>query len=182
MVSLSETDFLEYVTSVDNLKNMGKATVDIKGLISNIELLQILEGIQARSTTNKEWKGTIDKAITYIKSDKEVEKGGPDLEKKAIRDLIKKINAVVETTSNTYYMAPHCTTFKDCLEEIASNPDKNKEYARLVGVDAQVVSNDIYQFLNPSIMDLIVLKADNFNTLDNFSFSSADHAVNLFDL
>jgi len=36
--------------------------------------------------------------------------------------------------------------------------------------------------LNPSIMDLIVLKADNFNTLDNFSFSSADHAVNLFDL
>ena len=182
MVSLSQTDFLEYVTSVENLNNMGKATVDIKGLISNTELLQILEGIRARGTTNKEWKGVIDKAVTFIKSDKKVERGEPDLEKKAIRDLIKKINTVVESTSNTYYMAPHCTTFKDCLEEIASNSDKNKEYAQLVGVDAQVVSNNIYQFLNPSIMDLIVLKADNFDTLDNFSFSSADHAVNLFDL
>jgi len=182
MVSLSQTDFLEYVTSVENLNNMGKATVDIKGLISNTELLQILEGIRERGTTNKEWKGVIDKAVTFIKSDKKVERGEPDLEKKAIRDLIKKINTVVESTSNTYYMAPHCTTFKDCLEEIASNSDKNKEYAQLVGVDAQVVSNDIYQFLNPSIMDLIVLKADNFDTLDNFSFSSADHAVNLFDL
>ena len=183
LVTLSETDFLEYVTSVENLNNMGKATVDIKGLISNIELLQILEGIQARGTTNKEWKGVIDKAVTYIKSDKEVEKGEPDLEKKAIRDLIKKINAVVESTSNTYYMAPHCTTFKDCLEEIASNSDKNKEYARLVGVDAQVVSNDIYQFLNPSIMDLIVLKAGKLDSMDHFASSSSKHSETfLFDL
>ena len=115
------------------------------------------------------------------KKDKK-EKKEVDPEKKAMRDLIKKITSIVEGTANTYYMSPNCTTFKDCLAEIACNPDKNAEYVKLVGVDADVVYNDIYQFLNPSIMDLIITKADKLDSMDNFSFSSSDHAVNLFDL
>jgi len=51
-----------------------------------------------------------------------------------------------------------------------------------VGVDANVVANNIYQFLNPSIMDLIITKADKLDSMDNFSFSSSDHVANLFDL
>ena len=183
MILLTETDFIEYVTSVENLNNMGKATMDIEGLISNIDILDILDSIKTQSTTNKEWKGVIDKAVTYIKSDKDKEKGEPDLEKKAIRDLIKKISSVVECTSNTYYLAPYSSTFKDCLAEISCNPDKNAEYNRLVGLDAEVVYNDIYQFLNPSIMDLIITKADKLDSMDNMSSSSSKHSeVFMFDL
>jgi hypothetical protein len=180
MILRSETDFIEYVTSVTNLNNMGKATMDIEGLVSNIDLLDILDSIKNQPTTNKEWGGVIDRAVSYIKADRE--KGEPDPEKKAIRELIKKISSVVECTSNTYYMAPHSSTFKDCLAEIACDPDKNAEYTRLVGVDADVVYNDIYQFLNPSIMDLIITKASKLDSMDNFSYSSADHASNIFDL
>jgi hypothetical protein len=183
MVSLSETDFLEYVTSVDNLKNMGKATIDMKGLISNIDLLQILQDIQINSNTSKEWKGVIDKAVTYIKSDEVKEKGEPDEENKSIRDLIKKISSVVESTSNVYYMAPNQNTFKECLSEIALNPNKNAEYTRLVGVGSDIVYNEIYQFLNPSIMDLIIAKASKLDSMDNFASSSSKHSSdNLFDL
>ena len=182
MVSLSQTDFLEYVTSVENLNNMGKATIDIKGLVSNIALLEILQGIQSKPTTSKEWKGIIERAITFIQSDKDKEKSEPDEEKKAIRDLIKKINSVVECTSNTYYLAPYQSTFKDCLSEIASDPEKNAEYNRLVGVDAEVVYNHITPFLNESIMNMIINKAEKLDSMDNFSFISADHAVNMFDL
>ena len=182
MIKLTSTGFLELVTSPENLKNMGKATIDIKGLISNIALLEILQSIQSKPTTSKEWKGVIEKAITFIQSDKDKEKSEPDEEKKAIRDLIKKINSVVECTSNTYYLAPYQSTFKNCLSEIACNPNKNAEYIRLVGVDAEVVYNDIVPFLNESIMNMIINKADKLDSMDNFSFSSADHAVNLFNL
>ena len=182
MIKLTSTDFLEYVTSVENLNNMGKATIDIKGLVSNIALLEILQGIRSKPTTSKEWKGVIEKAITFIQSDKDKKKSEPDEEKKAIRDLIKKINSVVECTSNTYYLAPYQSTFKNCLSEIACDPNKNAEYIRLVGVDAEVVYNDIVPFLNESIMNMIINKADKLDSMDNFSFSSADHAVNLFNL
>ena len=182
MMSLSQTDFLEYVTSVENLNNMGKATIDIKGLISNAELLEILQGIQSKSSTSKEWKGVINKAVTYIQSEEVKEKGQQDEEKKAIRDLVKKINSVVECTSNTYYLAPYQSTFKDCLSEIACNPNKNAEYNRLVGVDAEVVYNEITPFLNESIMNMIINKADKLDSMDNFTSSSSPHLPNLFNL
>lgn len=182
MITFTEGDYLQYVTSVENLNNMGKATIDMEGLIANIDLLDILDGIQSNANTSKEWKGIIKKAQTFIQSEDKKEKKEVDPEKKAMRDLIKKITSIVECTANTYYMAPNSTTFKDCLAEIACNPDKNAEYTRLVGVNADVVYNDIYQFLNPFIMDLIITKADKFDSMDNLSFSSSDHAVNLFDL
>lgn len=176
MIDYTEGDYLQYVTSVENLNNMGKATIDMEGLIANIDLLDILDGIQSNTNTSKEWKGIIKKAQTFIQSEDKKEKKEVDAEKKAMRDLIKKITSIVECTANTYYMAPNSTTFKDCLSEIACNPDKNAEYTRLVGVNADVVYNDIYQFLNPSIMDLIITKADKLDSMDNFSSSSSKHS------
>jgi len=181
MLSLTEADFVEYVTSETNLKNMGKATMDTKNLVSCMHLLDILEVIKGSKNTDKKNKGIIDNAITYIK-ETEKSKAEIDPEKKSIKDLIKMVSNIVDCTANTYYLAPNETTFKDCLAEIASNPDKNAEYARLVGLDAEVVYNDIYQFLNNSIMDLIITKTREFDSMDNFSFSSADHGVNLFNL
>ena len=174
MIQWTEGDYLQYVTSVENLNNMGKATIDIEGLISNIDLLDILQNVQSNSNTSKEWKGIIKKAQTFIESEKKKEKGEVDIEKKSMKDLIKKINSIIESTANTYYMA-QCTTFKDCLVEIACNPDKNAEYTRLVGVDADIVHNHIYQFLNCSIMDLIITKANKLDSMDNFSSSSSKH-------
>jgi hypothetical protein len=182
LVKLSETDFLEYITSKDNLENMGKATIDIQGLINNINILQLLNGIESRSTTSNEWKSAVKKAKTFIESDGKKVKSEPDKEKKAIRELIRKISSIVDTSANTYYMSPSSTSFQDCLKVIANDPNKNAEYVNLVGIDAEVVLNQIYHFFNPSIMDMIILKAEHFDSMDNFNFSSSDHAINLFDL
>ena len=140
----------------------------------------MLENIQS-NTTNDKWRGVLDKARTYIKSNNK-EKNQIDPEKKAIRDLIKKINVIVDSASNAYYMAPNCNSFKDCLVEIASNSNKNAEYINLVGISADVVYNEICNFLNLSFMDLIILRADNCDFQHNFNFSSVDHTSNLFDL
>ena len=179
LITLSKDDFLKYITSVENLGNMGKATIDIEGLLSNTSLLKMLENIQS-NTTNDKWRGILDKAHTYVKSNNK-EKNQVDPEKKAIRDLIKKINVIVDSASNVYYMAPNCNSFKDGLVEIASNPNKNAEYINLVGIGADVVHDEICNFLNLSFMDLIILRADNCDFQHNFNFSSEDHPSNLFN-
>ena len=181
LIKLSQSEFLEYITSSENLENMATAQIDLKGLINHVDLLSILEGVSSHSSTNREWKGIIDKAQTYIKSEPN-SKGEEDLEKKAIKDLVKKIYSIVQTSANTYYMAPNSSTFKDCLETISNDTNKTEEYTKLVGVDPQVVLNDIYQFLPETFMNMIILKTEEFDSYDNFNFSSSDHATNLFDL
>jgi hypothetical protein len=174
MIYLSETDFIEYVTSDVNLNNMGKATADLNNVGSLVDLLDTLKDIKSNSNTDKNNKGIIDRAITYI-SDTDKERGEIDPDKKAIKDLIKMIGRVVDCTSNTYYMAPDFTTFKDCIADIACDPDRNVEYVSLVGLDAEVVYNEVYPFLNTSIMDLIITKARECDSLDNFSSSTSMH-------
>lgn len=182
MIKLTPTNFLELATFPENLTNMGMATIDIEGYLSDPDkMLEILQDIKVKPTLCKQFGGVIDKAITYIQSE-EVKKNGIDDKHKAIRDLVKKIHSVVKCTSNTYYLAPYQSTFKDCLLDIASNPNKNAEYNRLVGVDAEVVYNNIVPFLNESMMNMIIIQADKFDSMDNFSFSSSAHAYNLFDL
>jgi len=185
LITLSKDDFLKYITSVENLDNMGKATIDIDGILSNASLLKMLENIQSKSTTDKkEWGGVLNKAITFIKSGNKdnKDKGKIDQEKKIIKDLIKKIEVIVDSASNAYYMAPNCISFKDCLLEIASTPNKNAEYINLVGIGADVVYDEICNFLNIPVMDLIILREDRCDSQDNFNFRSVDHVSNLFNL
>ncbi len=181
LIKLSEADFLEYITSKDNLENMASAQVDMKGLISNIDLLSILEGVKTHNSTDKEWKGVIDKAKTYIetvkKSDSEV-----DENKKSIKDLIKKIHSIIKTSGNVYYMSPDSQTFRDCLEEISNNPSKNDEYVSLVGIDARIVLDNVCQFLPETFMDLIILKSSEFDSQDNFTFNSDDSPMHIFNI
>ena len=72
---------------------------------------------------------------------------------------------MVECTSNTYYLSPYQSTFKDCLSEIVSNPDKNAEYNRLVGVDAEVVYDNILPSMNQSMMNMIIIQANKFDSI-----------------
>ena len=181
MIQWTEGDYLQYVTAVENLNNLGKAIVDYKNLLSKIDLLELLESVKSSLNTSSEWKGAIDKALTFIKSGESKERNIDD-EKKAMRDLIRKITAIIDCTANTHYLAPYASTFKYCLAEIAMDPDKNAEYVRLVGIDAEVVYNEIYQFLPSHVMDLIITKTSEFDSMDNFSFSTVDHAPKLFDL
>ena len=63
------------------------------------------------------------------------------------------------------------------------NPDKNAEYVRLVGIDAEIVYNDLYQYLPTQAMDLIITKTEQFDSMDNFNTTTSKHSeVFLFDL
>ena len=181
MIDYTEGDYLQYVTSVENLNNMGKATIDIEGLLNNIDLLNILKGVESNPNTSKEWKGAIKKALTWQPKEEKQERQVDD-DNKSMRDLMNKMMTIVDCTANTYYMAPNSTTFKDCLAEIASNPDKDAEYIKLVGVSANVVNNDLYRFFNPWAMDLIITKSHDFDAMDNFSTTSGKHVQSMFDL
>ena len=182
MIQWTEGDYLQYVTSVENLNNLCKATIDIVGLLSNIDLLELLEGIASNPNTSNEWKGAIKKAETFIKLNETKERKVDD-EKKAMRELLKKVCAIIDCTANTHYLAPYANTFKYCLAEIAMNPDKNAEYVRLVGIDAEIVYNDLYQYLPTQAMDLIITKTEQFDSMDNFNTTTSKHSeVFLFDL
>ncbi len=182
MIQWTEGDYLQYVTSVENLNNLCKATIDIVGLLSNIDLLELLEGIASNPNTSKEWKGAIKKAETFIKLNETKERKVDD-EKKAMRELLKKVCAIIDCTANTHYLAPYANTFKYCLAEIAMNPDKNAEYVRLVGIDAEIVYNDLYQYLPTQAMDLIITKTEQFDSMDNFNTTTSKHSEEfLFDL
>ena len=172
LIKLTEVDFLEYVTSKDNIENMASAVIDMNSLLNDVNLLDMLDNVKVL-TVNKEWKGIIDKARTYIKTERI--KGEVDPEKKAIRDLIRKIRTIIQTAGNAYYISPYSTSFKECLEVISSDSDKNGEYYGLVGVDAGVVLNNIYQYLPETFMNLLITKMDKFDTQDNFGYSSSSH-------
>ncbi len=177
---VSENDFLTYITSTVNLNNIASAIIDIPGIINNIDLISLLDNVTT-SSVSKEWAGVINKAKTFIQTEKR-EKGEVDTDKKAIRDLIKKIHRIVDTTANTFYLSPSSSTFEDSLEVIASNEDKNQEYFNLVGVSAQVVLNDIVEFLPTKFMNLIINKTSNLQSYDRFDNQHANHTNGLFSL
>ena len=177
---VEENDFLTYITSTENLNNMASAVIDIPGIINNLDLISLLDGVDT-SSVNEEWAGVINKAKTFIQTETR-EKGEVDPDKKAIRDLIKKIHRIVDTTGNTFYLSPSSTTFEDSLKVIAANDDKNDEYYNLVGVSAQVVLNDIIQFLPTKFMNMIVTKTSKLQVHDRFDFQHSSHQEGLFSL
>ena len=181
LIKLSESDFLEYITSPENLENMATATIDMKSLLTNLDILELLQNVRTNSSTNKEWKGIIDRAVTYIKTERSV--GEVDSEKKEIRDLIRKVQSIIQTVGNTYYLAPNGSSFKECLSTISFDVDKDNEYTSLVGVSSSVVLNSIYQFLPETFMNLIVQRVSKFDTYDKFNNLHSSHPeFDMFDV
>jgi hypothetical protein len=181
LIKLSESDFLEYITSPENLENMATATIDMKSLLTNLDILELLQNVRTNSSTNKEWKGIIDRAVTYIKTERSV--GEVDSEKKEIRDLIRKVQSIIQTVGNTYYLAPNGSSFKECLSTILFDVDKDNEYTSLVGVSSSVVLNSIYQFLPETFMNLIVQRVSKFDTYDKFNNLHSSHPeFDMFDV
>ena len=109
------------------------------------------------------------------------EKGEPDPEKKAVRDLIRKIQRIIQTTGNTYYLAPNDKTFKDCLVTISQNEDKDAEYQQLVGISSQTVLDCVYEYLPESFMNLIINRVEKLDTNDNFDNVTYQHQSSVFN-
>lgn len=179
LVSLTESEFVTYVTSKDNLNNMASAVINMDELLNHVDILDLLDGVSS-GRVNNEWEGIINKARTFIKSERE--KGEVDPDKKAIRDLIKKIHRIVGTVGNTHYLSPHTISFRDNLIAIASDEDKDSEYYNLVGVSAQVVLDNIYEFLPEKFMNLIITKTASQQGYDKFDNQHSSHTGGLFNL
>ena len=177
---VDEDEFLSLITSTENLNNMASSVIDINGLINNIDLLSMFSNVSSTGV-NKEWAGIINKARTFIET-KRQSGGEVDKDKKEIRDLIRKIHKIVNTTGNTYYLAPHSTSFVDSLEIIANDADKDKEYFNLVGVSAQVVLDDIVEFLPTKFMNMIITKTSSQKGYDKFHNQTVGHRYGLFTL
>jgi len=181
LIKLTPSDFMRYVTSRDNLENMASASIDMDGLLNNLDILEHLKNVQTHSSTNEEWNRVIEKAKTYI--EKRHKTNAPiDDEKRTIRDLVRKVHRIIHTTGNAYYLAPYASNFEECLNVIANDPIKDREYVDLVGVSAQVILNSIYDILPKTFMNLIINRVREFDTNESFEHQTAAHPDSVFDI
>ena len=174
LISLTEAEFSEYVTSPENLENITSAAVDFDRLLKVDNLAELLAGVTPQ-TMDKEWQGVIEKARTYLKRDNN--KGEVDEEKKAIRDFINKVNTVIQTTGNVFWLAPTAKTFREALVNICSDQDKNQSYFELVGVAAEVVLYGLLDYLPEHNLDLLLMTKGQ----RKVGFDAVDHTTGLFE-
>ena len=185
LLTISQGEFIDYVTSDVNLNNMAKATVDMSSLLTDLELNQLLQSVISHPSTNKEWKGKIEKAITFIddgvKNDKVVDEEEKE-QKKAIRDLIQKINSIIDSTGNVWALAPYQTNYIDCLTTVSEDEDKDAEFVSIVGISSSVVLSSIVKYLPIKNMDMIITRNREMGEANNFQFLTSAHPAGLFDI
>lgn len=171
-IKLTEDDFVSHITSAENLTNMALATLDKQSIISSKDLISnLLDEVRISKGSTPEVEGIIEGAKTYIaecnRSSSEI-----DPNRKEIRDLISKIQQIVKTVGNAYWLVPNESTFVSCLESISKNPDKDAAYQEIVGVSSNTVKY-LINYLPKDFMDLIVMKAKTTKKVQNVSFEYA---------
>lgn len=171
-IKLTEDEFISHITSTENLTDMALATIDKERILSCKEIfIYLLKDVKADKNLSPEVRKIIQGAKTYIKHcDQSSKKVDPN--KKEIRDLFSKINMIVKTVGNAYWLTPDASNFTSCLELIRSNPEKNAAYKELVGISASTVQY-LINFLPKDFMDLIVMKAKTTKKVKNISFEYA---------
>jgi len=168
-IKLTEDNFVSHITSAENLTNMALATLDKDRILSCKEIfVYLLKDVKVNNGVTPEVEKIIVGAKTYIdacnKSSTEI-----DPNKKEVRDLLSKIQMIVKTVGNAYWLTPEASTFTSCLEMITSNPEKNAAYKELVGIPASTVQY-LINFLPKDFMDLIVMKAKTTKKVQNVCF------------
>ena len=178
---MSEKDFREYITSSQNLRNMASATIDYSEMYNNTELRELLCEVTKQIDNNKK-KGIIDDAKTYI-DNKEKKKTQKEIneERKAQLDFRSKVVKIVNSAGNISYLALNSKSFKEGLEIISNDPDKDLAYKSLVGLNASVVLDKFYPYFNKTYMDLIVSKNTISGTYNDFSYVTCEHPSGIFD-
>jgi hypothetical protein len=163
---LKESDFVEFVTSPCNLRNMAVATVNLDKLLSVDGLASLLSDIKSLKGGSKEVESLIDGAKTYI-SDREQSQKPVDVKSSSIRDLIRKIETIIGTVGNVHALAPECSDFVNALDTVCSNHDKSDYYKDLVGISPEIVKY-LSNYLPLKILDLYLIKSRDTNQVDKF--------------
>lgn len=162
---LDWSDFSKLVTSPDNLVNMALATTPIEQMLID-GLDDLLDGVNRYRTSNKEWVSAINKAKSYIKQDRDESESSDD-GSKHVRDLIRRINIIINTTVNLHDMAPYETTFNGALTHVDSKNSAKEKYIELVGVEPIFVRDLIAPYLPMVFMDMIILNSKTSNNVQH---------------
>ena len=179
---MSEKDFLEYITSSQNLTNMASAvTFPIDEMLNDDILFELSKGIKRSAKVNG-WEGVIQRATTYIK-EKESKgfKVTTDDKCKIIKDFCSKILTITKTAGNTSYLVPDKLSFKECLEVISHDTNKDNAYQNLVGLSAGIVLEYFLPYADTTYVDLIVSRNSKCKTYDEFDYEHSSHPEGLFD-
>ena len=178
---MTEKDFREYITSDYNIRNMASSTINYSEMYDNIELRELLDDVKGEKDRIKKI-GLIDDAKTYMDSENnEKTKKEINEEKKKLQDFKSKVVKIVNSAGNISYLVPNCKSFKEGLEIISKNQDKDRAYKSLVGLNASVVLDKFYPYFNKTYMDLIVSKNTSSGTYDKFDYETCEHPSNIFD-
>ena len=180
---MTEKDFREYITSPQNLRNMASAvTFPIDEMLKDEILFELSKGVKKSVKVNG-WEGVIKKATTYIKEKQSKGfKVTTDDKCKDIKDFRSKILTITKTVGNTSYLAPDKLSFKECLEVIAHDTNKDNAYQNLVGLSAGIVLEYFLPYAaNTTYVDLIVSRNSKCKTYEKFDYEHCDHPEGLFD-
>ena len=179
---MSEKDFLEYITSSQNLTNMASAvTFPIDEMLNDDILFELSQGIK-RSAKANAWEGVIQRATTYIKEKQSKGfKVTTDDKCKIIKDFRSKILTITKTAGNTSYLVPDKLSFKECLEVISHDTNKDNAYQNLVGLSAGIVLEYFLPYADTTYVDLIVSRNSKCKTYDEFDYEHSSHPEGLFD-
>jgi hypothetical protein len=166
-VKLKQSEFVEFVTSPVNLRNMALATTDFEKLQSIPTLTSLLESVKAiENDKNDDLRSLIDGAKTYISERGESNKN-VDPKHKSIKDLKQKIQKIIDTVGNVHALSPQCDHFVDAIDNICLNKDKSDHYTDLVGVSPDVIQY-LSEYLPISLLDLYLIRARKTSSIEKF--------------
>ena len=178
----SEVDFREYITSSENITNIASAvTFPVDEMLNDDILVEIWNKLK-KSSKPTPWGEVLKKATSFIKEKKKKGFKVPtDDDKKAIMDLRAKIATITKTAGNASYLAPDTLSFRECLEVIAHDDDKDNVYHNLVGVSAGIVLEYFLPYANTTFVDLIISRNSKCKTYERFDYEHSSHPEGLFD-
>lgn len=183
LVKLTQDDCITKLNAPINVYDVANTKVDISGYID------YLNSILTAKKGSYPWKGRslIEGAKNYIPTE-----NTPKSSKEKKDSTAEKVcRAVIENAGNVYYLAPTTTEFEQGLKVIASNPNKDQEYKKLVGTSADVILNGLLPLKKPDgkrcfPLDLVqgiferVSVSKDYND-KNFRSNSSSHVTGLFD-
>lgn len=172
-------NFSAYASSNANLKSMASAVIDYDSILAGIDYDGILANIKDyKSKASTEWESAFSKAKTYISNNTPTERNSKDDE---LVKLKKKIQRVVDTSGNVYYLSIDSTGFADALKHISLDFDADYAYTKLVGVGAGFILDHILPYLPIKLLDMIFVGSMHHDSYSNFGSADGDHVSGLFN-
>ena len=187
---MTEVDFREYITHAVSMENLTASRLDFDKMLTNDFLLKLSKDIKKKLSGGKKWRGeawvgNLAKAQTFIQQQKKKGVNPIDEERKVIRDFKSKVMTLIKSVGNASYLAPYGKSFKECLETISKDKNKNHSYKGVVSIDASIVLEHFYpvfeeQGININL-DFIVLDNVDNGKYTKFSYEHYEHPTGFLD-